>query len=337
MNNILITGGAGFIGSNFIRLLLSQTQYNIVNLDALSFTGNISNIQDFQDHSHYRFIKGNICNKQLVNEIINEFKIDAIINFAAETHVDRSLLNPSDFIQSNIVGVEALLEATVENHIERFIQISTDEVYGSANPNESFNENSLLRPNSPYAASKASADLIVRSFIQSYEAPAIIIRSTNNFGQYQHIEKFIPLSVTCIMNNQKIPIYGTGENRRDWLYVEDNCRAILSIFENGKIGEIYNVSANNEKSNIEIANIILNYFGKNQEMIEFVDDRPAHDLRYSIDSSKIRNELGWMPIYSFEFAINRTIEWYINNQSWINNILKDENFQKYYNIQYRSV
>jgi len=210
MNNLLITGGAGFIGSNFIRLLLSQTQYNIINFDALSFTGNLSNTQDFHNHSNYRFIKGNICNKQSINQIINEFKIYAIINFAAETHVDRSLLTPSEFIQSNILGVEVLLEAAVENHIERFIQISTDEVYGSADPNESFNENSLLQPNSPYAASKASADLIVRSFIKSYKVPAIIVRSSNNFGQYQHIEKFIPLAITCILNNQKIPIYGTG-------------------------------------------------------------------------------------------------------------------------------
>ncbi|HOV93147.1 MAG TPA: dTDP-glucose 4,6-dehydratase [Candidatus Kapabacteria bacterium] len=337
MNNLLITGGAGFIGSNFIRLLLSQTQYNIINFDALSFTGNLSNTQDFHNHSNYRFIKGNICNKQSINQIINEFKIYAIINFAAETHVDRSLLTPSEFIQSNILGVEVLLEAAVENHIERFIQISTDEVYGSADPNESFNENSLLQPNSPYAASKASADLIVRSFIKSYKVPAIIVRSSNNFGQYQHIEKFIPLAITCILNNQKIPIYGTGENRRDWLYVEDNCRAILSIFENGKIGEIYNVSANNEKSNLEIADIILNYFGKSHDFLEFVEDRPAHDLRYSIDSSKLRHELDWMPTHSFYDAINRTIEWYINNKSWINNILKDENFQKYYSIQYRSV
>lgn len=337
MNNILITGGAGFIGSNFIRLLLGETNYNIVNIDALSFAGNLKNTQDFASNSRYKFINGNICNKSLINQVINEYSIDAIVNFAAETHVDRSILSPSDFIQSNIVGVEVLLEAVIENQISRFIQISTDEVYGSANLSESFDEGSQLHPSSPYSASKASADLLIQSFNKSYNTPTVIVRPTNNFGEYQHIEKFIPLAIMCVMNNKLIPIYGTGENRRDWLYVGDNCRAILSVLENGKSGEIYNISANNEKSNNEIADIILKYFGKGREMIKFVGDRPAHDFRYSIDSSKIKQELAWMPAYSFDEAMNRTILWYINNQSWINNILNNKNFQEYYKIQYRSV
>jgi len=337
MNNILITGGAGFIGSNFIRLLLKNRDYNIINLDALSFSGNILNLQNFETNPRHKFIKGNICNRSLVDQIIEEYKIDAIINFAAETHVDRSLLNPSEFIQTNIVGTEVLLEVAAEHNIKRFIQISTDEVYGSTELGVSFNEESPLHPNSPYAASKASSDLIVRSFVKSFNLPAIIVRSTNNFGEFQHIEKFIPLAILKTMRNEKIPIYGSGENRRDWLYVEDNCRAILSVLENGKPDEIYNVSANNEKSNLEIADIILKHFWKSRDLLEFVDDRPAHDLRYSIDASKIKEQLGWSPIFSFEEAMLNTILWYKNNQTWINKIYEDENFQKYYKIQYRSV
>ena len=337
MNNILITGGAGFIGSNFTRLLLSQEKYKIVNLDALTYGGNIDNIQDFLVNPLYKFIQGNICDKTLITQIIKDYKIDTIINFAAETHVDRSILNPANFIQTNIVGTEILLEASVEHHISRFIQISTDEVYGSANPNETFNEDSSLHPNSPYAASKASADLIVRSFIKTYRLPAIIVRSTNNFGEFQHIEKFIPLAITKAMNNQEIPIYGIGENTRDWLYVQDNCRAILSVLENGRAGEIYNISANNEKSNIEIAEIILKNLGKDKNLLKFIEDRPAHDLRYSIDSSKIRNELGWEPTFAFNQAISQTIQWYRNNQIWVNKVMESENFKEYYKIQYRSV
>ena len=310
---ILITGGAGFIGSNFIRYILNKySEYRITNLDKLTYCGNLENLKDIQNNSNYRFIKGDICNDKLVNKLVRN--IDIIINFAAETHVDRSIVNSSQFIHSNVYGTYVLLEAAKKYSISRYIQISTDEVYGSSQVG-SFSEDSSLNPNSPYAASKASADLLCRSYFVTYKLPVIIIRSCNNFGCWQYPEKIIPLFITNALENKKLPLYGDGLNVRDWLYVLDNCQAIDLVLHKGKIGQTYNVAAGNEFPNLELTRLILGIIQKSQDLIEYVNDRPGHDRRYSLDYSKIRT-LGWQPKYQFQQALRETIRWYQDNKQW---------------------
>lgn len=313
---ILITGGAGFIGSNFIRYMLNKYDYKIVNLDLLTYAGNISSLDDIKNNKNYTFVKGDICDNLLVDRLVSENSIDIIINFAAESHVDRSIINPDIFVRTNVLGTQNLLEIAKKYKIEKFFQISTDEVYGSLGATGYFTEETPLSPNSPYSASKAGADLLVLSYYHTFGLNVNITRCSNNYGPYQFPEKLIPLFITNAMDDRQVPLYGDGLNVRDWLFVEDHCSAIDSVLHKGEKGEIYNVGGNNEKTNKYITDIILNYLKKNDSLIKYVQDRLGHDRRYAIDASKIKKELGWQPSYVFEEAIVKTIQWYLNNKSW---------------------
>lgn len=327
---VLITGGAGFIGSNFIRHILKKyPDYEIVNLDKLTYAGNLENLIDIKEKPNYRFIKGDICDEKTVDSVVKE-GVDAILNFAAESHVDRSILGPESFIKTDIYGTYTLLEAARKYKIKRYIQISTDEVYGSIEKG-SFRETDPLNPSSPYAASKASADLLCLSYFTTYQLPVIITRSSNNYGPYQFPEKLIPLFITNALENKSLPLYGDGLNVRDWLYVLDNCQAIDLILHKGEIGEIYNVGADNERTNIEITKAILKILEKGENRIKRVKDRPGHDQRYSLDSTKIR-ELGWKPEYNFEKALKETVDWYRNKKSWWRKL--KEKAEEFYKKQY---
>ena len=310
---ILITGGCGFIGSNFIHYFLKKhPEDSLVNLDNLSYAGNLENLRDIENNPNYCFIKGDICDKKVVEEAMRN--CEALINFAAESHVDRSIKEAKPFIQTNVVGVFTLLEVARKSGISRFIQVGTDESYGSIKRG-SFSEESPLQPNSPYAATKAAADLLVRSYFITYRLPVMITRSSNNFGPYQYPEKLIPLFITNLMENKKVPLYGRGKNIRDWLYVEDNCKAIDLILIKGKLGEIYNISGGNKRTNLTITEAILKNMHQGKEMIELVKDRPGHDFRYSLNNRKIR-KLGWKPEVSFREGLIKTIRWYQKNDAW---------------------
>jgi dTDP-glucose 4,6-dehydratase len=313
---LLVTGGAGFIGSNFIRYMVRKYDgYKIINLDKLTYAGNLENLKDIEDIKNYRFIKGDICDRDLVEDIFSGNKIDAVINFAAESHVDRSITDPGVFIQTDVYGVFVLLEAATKYKSKVFLQISTDEVYGSIEKG-SFAEDDTLAPNSPYSASKTGAEMIVRSFFRTYQTPILVTRTSNNFGPYQYPEKIIPLFVTNLIDGKKVPLYGDGMNVRDWIYVSDNCIALDMVLHKGKIGEVYNIGASNEKPNVWITRKILEILEKPETMIEPVADRLGHDRRYSVDSSKIEKELGWKPEVDFEEALHRTVKWYVNNEKW---------------------
>ena len=317
MKNILVTGGAGFIGSNFVRYMLNKYQdYKIVNLDLLTYAGNIKSLDDIKDNPNYLFVKGDIADNKLVDKIVSENKIDVIINFAAESHVDRSITNPDIFVKTNVLGTQNLLEVAKKYKIEKFFQISTDEVYGSLGKTGFFTEKTPLSPNSPYSASKASADLLVMAYHHTFGLNVNITRCSNNYGPYQFPEKLIPLFITNALADKQVPLYGDGLNIRDWLFVEDHCSAIDTVLHKGKNGEIYNVGGNNEKTNKYITDTILKYLGKDNSLIKYVTDRLGHDRRYAIDATKIKEELGWQPKYKFEQAIEKTIEWYLNNKAW---------------------
>lgn len=331
---LLVTGGAGFIGSNFIRYVLQrEPDVRIVNLDALTYAGNLENLRDIADSDRYIFVHGRIQDQPLVRDICQKYDVRGIVNFAAETHVDRSIHDSWPFIETNIAGVVALLEVVRELGIARFVHISTDEVYGSISSGY-FTENDQLQPSSPYASSKASADLLILSYVRTYGIPAIITRSSNNYGPYQFPEKFIPLMITNALEDKPLPIYGDGQNVRDWLHVQDHCAAVWEIYHRGKIGEIYNISANQEYRNIEVAELILKILGKPQTLIRFVPDRPGHDRRYAIDATKLRRELGWEPKVTFEDGLYRTVQWYVENAQWWKNI-KSGAYQEYYQKQYK--
>ena len=313
---ILVTGGAGFIGSNFIRYMVKKyPEYKIINLDKLTYAGNLENLKSIDDKPNYKFIKGDIADTKIVGEIFSSSKIDAVVNFAAESHVDRSIDNPGVFIQTDVYGTFVLLEAVKNHKTKLFFQISTDEVYGSI-LDGSFKEDDPLLPNSPYSASKAGAEMIVRSFYKTYKTPTVITRTSNNFGPFQFPEKIIPFFVTNLIDDIKVPLYGDGLNVRDWIYVEDNCRAIDIVLHKGRIGEIYNIGAGNEKPNIWITKKLIELTGKSESMIEPVADRLGHDRRYSVDCTKIENEFGWKPQYDFEEALSKTVNWYVNNENW---------------------
>ncbi len=334
--NILVTGGAGFIGSNFINHILSKRDdLNIINLDKLTYAGNLENLKPVEGNKNYTFVKGDITNAELVDYLFRKHSIKYVINFAAESHVDRSILGSEIFYKTNVTGTAVLLEAARRYNIEKFLQISTDEVYGSLGETGLFTEKTPLSPNSPYSSSKASADTAVLAFYHTYGLPAVITRCSNNYGPLQFPEKLIPLMIINALNNKKLPVYGDGLNVRDWIYVIDHNKAAELVFEKGKPGEIYNIGASREMKNINIVKLILNKLNKGEELIEYVKDRPGHDRRYAIDSSKIQEELGWKPSFNFEEALDNTIDWYLENRQWWQRIISGE-YQKYYELQYKN-
>jgi len=329
---ILVTGGAGFIGSNFIHYVLRQhPDWQVANLDKLTYAGNLENLKNIENNPNYLFVKGDIADSKLVGNLL-QGKVNVVINFAAESHVDRSILDASPFIETNIKGTQVLLEGARQYHIERFIQISTDEVYGSIDKNR-FTEKSPLSPNSPYAASKAAADLLCRAYFQTYHLPVIITRSSNNFGAYQFPEKLIPLAITDALEDKPIPIYGDGLNIRDWIFVDDHCRALELVIQKGRPGELYNISANQETTNLELIHSLLDIMGKPRQLITFVADRPGHDRRYALDTTKITQELNWKPLYSLDKALVATVNWYMNHESWWRQI-KSGDYVEYYQRMY---
>lgn len=331
---ILVTGGAGFIGSNFIRYILKKyPDYKITNLDLLTYAGNLENLKEIEKNSNYKFVKGDIADPKIVNKLVKD--ADIIVNFAAETHVDRSILDSKDFVRTNIIGTHVLLEAAKNNGNIRFHHVSTDEVYGSLGPNDApFNETTPYDPRSPYSASKAASDHMVRAYLHTHNLPITISNCSNNYGPYQFPEKLIPLFITNLIEDKKVPLYGDGLNVRDWLYVKDHCKAIDLIIHKGKMGETYCIGGNSEKTNKEITGKILELMSKNEGSIEFVKDRPGHDRRYAIDFSKIKKELGWEPKVTFEEGLQKTINWYKNNEEWWEKIKSGE-YQKYYEFQYK--
>lgn len=319
MTTVLVTGGAGFIGSCFVRHILKKhPEYKVINLDALTYCGNLANLKDVESNPNYRFVHGNICDKKLVRELITE--CDFVVNFAAESHVDNSIKNPEIFVETNIQGTLNLLQASKELGIDRFLQVSTDEVYGTLGKTGYFYETTPLAPNSPYSASKAGADMLARAYYETYKMPILNTRCSNNYGPYQYPEKLIPFFISKLLRNEKVPIYGDGLNVRDWLYVYDHCEAIDEVLHKGKIGEVYNIGGHNEKTNLEITHLILKAMGKDESSIEYVQDRLGHDRRYAISNDKITKELGWKPSITFEEGIILTINWYLNNQEWIKQI-----------------
>lgn len=331
---ILVTGGAGFIGSNFIKFVLKNYKnFEIVNLDLLTYAGNLKNLMEVQDNPNYEFVKGDITDFDSVNSLIRDCQY--LVNFAAESHVDRSIDTPDIFIKTNVLGTQILLNCIRKNPIEKFIQISTDEVYGSIEGSGSFIESSYLSPSSPYSASKAAADLLVLANYTTYNLPVVITRCSNNYGPNQFPEKFIPLMILNSMKNKKLPIYGDGMNIRDWIYVEDHCSAIMKVLLKGEIGEIYNIGANSELKNLDLAKLILKIIKKSENLIQFIPDRPGHDRRYAINSTKIRESLEWKPKVTFDDGIRSTIKWYQNNQDWINEITSGE-YQEYYEKKYKT-
>lgn len=348
MKNILVTGGAGFIGSNFVHYMLENHDYNIINLDALTYAGNLENLKDIENDPRYTFVKADIRDREAVLEIFRKYDIDAVVNFAAESHVDRSITEPEIFLTTNVIGTQTLLDAAkscwklepdnkYSNEYKpgvKFLQVSTDEVYGALGKTGMFTETTPLSPNSPYSASKASADMIVRAYNKTFGLPVNITRCSNNYGPYQFPEKLIPLMINNCKHNKKLPVYGDGMQIRDWLHVSDHCSAISCVLHNGVVGEIYNVGGNNEKANIEIVKLIISTLSKGEELIEYVKDRPGHDRRYAIDNYKITTELGWSPSYTFEQGIKETIEWYLANEDWMNKITSGE-YENYYDRMYK--
>lgn len=334
---IIVTGGAGFIGGNFVHYMLGKyNDYQIICLDALTYAGNVETIEPVMDNPHFTFIKGDIADRELIYQLFEQEKPDIIVNFAAESHVDRSIENPGIFLQTNVVGTGVLLDACRKFGIQRYHQVSTDEVYGDLpldRPDLFFTEETPIHASSPYSASKASSDLLVQAYHRTFGIPVTISRCSNNYGPYHFPEKLIPLMIANALADKELPVYGKGENVRDWLYVEDHCSAIDRIIHDGKVGEVYNVGGHNEKTNLEVVQVILKELGKSEDLIHYVTDRPGHDMRYAIDPSKIKAELGWEPTTCFDEGIKKTIKWYLENEAWWKNILSGD-YQKYYEKMY---
>jgi dTDP-glucose 4,6-dehydratase len=335
MQRLLVTGGCGFIGSNFIRYMLAEhPRLSIVNLDKLTYAGNAENLADLADTgSRYQLVRGDIVDRELVEPLIAEGQFDAVLNFAAESHVDRSILDSSPFVHTNIVGTQVLLDACRKAGVPRYVQISTDEVYGSLGADGAFTEETPLAPNSPYAASKAAADMLVRAYCHTFGFPAIITRCSNNYGPFQFPEKIIPLFVSNALADQPLPVYGTGQNVRDWIHVLDHCRGIEAALQKGRPGEVYNFGGSSELTNLELTHLLLDLLGKPRTLIRFVADRPGHDLRYAIDWSKARRELEWSPRVTFRQGLQDTIDWYLSHQDWVARIKSGE-YRRYYEVQY---
>ncbi|WP_395761023.1 dTDP-glucose 4,6-dehydratase [Bacillus sp. 3G2] len=331
---VLVTGGAGFIGSNFVRYMVKKyPEYNLVNLDALTYAGNLENLKEIEGLPNYKFVKGDIADREFINRLFEEEKFDYVLNFAAESHVDRSITNPDIFIQTNIQGTQVLLDAAKNAQVKKYLQVSTDEVYGTLGDTGYFTEETPLASNSPYSSSKAGADLLVRAYHETFGLPVNITRCSNNYGPFHFPEKLIPLMIINALNNKQLPVYGDGLNVRDWLHVEDHCQAIDLVLHKGENGEVYNVGGNNERTNIEIVKTILKALNKPESLIQYVTDRPGHDRRYAIDATKLREELGWSPKYNFDTGIEQTINWYLENQDWWENIISGE-YQEYFDNQY---
>ena len=335
--NILVTGGAGFIGANFVYYMLNKhPEYNIICLDALTYAGNMETLADAMKNPQFKFIKGDIADRETVYQIFEDHKPDIVVNFAAETHVDRSITDPDIFLRTNVIGTGVLLDACRKYGIKRYHQVSTDEVYGDLpldRPDLLFTEKTPINTSSPYSASKAGADLLCEAYARTYKMPITISRCSNNYGPYHFPEKLIPLMIANALSDKELPVYGKGENVRDWLYVEDHCSAIDLILHNGRDGEVYNIGGHNERTNLEVVKTILRELNKPESLIRYVTDRPGHDLRYAIDPTKISNELGWLPATSFDVGISITIQWYLDNKPWWENILAGE-YQNYYAKMY---
>ena len=338
MKNILVTGGAGFIGSNFIYYELEKhPDRRIVCLDALTYAGNLETLEKALKNKNFRFVKGDITDRKAVEALFEEESFDAVVNFAAESHVDRSIDEPEVFLKTNILGTQVLLDACRKRAI-RFHQVSTDEVYGDLpldRPDLFFTEETPIHTSSPYSASKAAADLLVTAYFRTYGAKVTISRCSNNYGPYHFPEKLIPLIIANALEGKELPVYGEGKNVRDWLYVRDHCKAIDLILENGRLGEVYNIGGHNEKTNLEVVKTVLKILGKSEDLIRFVKDRPGHDLRYAIDPTKIRNELGWYPETTFEDGIEKTVKWYLENRQWWENIINGD-YMQYYEKMYKN-
>lgn len=334
---ILVTGGAGFIGGNFVHYMVNKYPEDmIVNLDLLTYAGNLETLKPVENKPNYKFVKGNIADRKLVFELFAKEKFDAVVNFAAESHVDRSIENPEIFVITNVLGTTTLLDASKEFGVKRFHQVSTDEVYGDLpldRPDLFFTETTPLHTSSPYSSSKASADLFVLAYHRTFGLPVTVSRCSNNYGPYHFPEKLIPLMISRALADEELPVYGAGENVRDWLHVEDHCAAIDLILRNGRIGEVYNVGGHNERTNLEVVKTILKALDKPESLIKYVKDRPGHDMRYAIDPTKLETELGWKPQYNFDTGIQQTIEWYLNHKEWWQNIISGE-YTKYFEKMY---
>lgn len=334
---IIVTGGAGFIGGNFVHYMINKyPDYDIICLDKLTYAGNLETLEPVMDNPKFKFVKGDIADRDFVYRLFEDEKPDIIVNFAAESHVDRSITDPGIFLQTNIIGTGVLLDACREYGITRYHQVSTDEVYGDLpldRPDLFFTESTPLHTSSPYSASKASADLLVLAYHRTFKLPVTISRCSNNYGPYHFPEKLIPLMIANCLNDKPLPVYGKGENVRDWLYVEDHCHAIDLIIHDGKVGEVYNIGGHNERTNLQVVETIIDALGKSRDLIQYVTDRPGHDMRYAIDPTKIHNELGWEPETKFDDGIRKTIDWYLNNKPWWEKIISGE-YQNYYEKMY---
>jgi dTDP-glucose 4,6-dehydratase len=334
--NVLITGGCGFIGSNLVKYLRRvRPDWTLVNLDKLTYAGNLENLSELEGDPQHVFVRGDVANRELVEHLMGVHRIDAVMHLAAESHVDRSILGPEAFIQTNVLGTQQLLEASRVRGVKRFLMVSTDEVYGSLGPTGHFTETSPLQPSSPYSASKTSSDLLALAWHHTFGMDVVVTRCSNNYGRYQFPEKLIPLMVVNALHDKPLPVYGDGANVRDWLHVEDHCSALLVALEKGRAGQVYNIGGNSERKNIEIVKAILGLLGKPESLIKFVKDRPGHDRRYAIDATKMRTELGWTPAHTFEQGLQETVRWYVDNPAWWERVMSGA-YRQYFETQYRT-
>ena len=333
MSKILVTGGAGFIGSNFVRMMLTESDHQIVNLDLLTYAGNLENLRDVEGHGNYSFVKGDITDAAAMAQVFGEHKPDIVVHFAAESHVDRSVLDATAFVQTNVIGTQVLLDQSRHNQVQRFVHVSTDEVYGSLGAWGYFTEETPIQSNSPYSSSKAGSDLLVRAAVHTHDMDCVITRCSNNYGPYQFPEKLIPLMIANAHEDKSLPIYGDGKNVRDWIHVIDHCRGIKRAMEAGVKGEVYNFGGDAERENMFVVKEILKLVGKGDDLITYVKDRPGHDRRYAMDSSKARAQLGWTPSYTFEEGLKQTVAWYLSNKSWWERV-RSGAYQEYYDKQY---
>ncbi len=336
MNTILVTGGLGFIGSNFVRLLLTETKYTVINVDKITYAGNPANLTGLEEDPRYKFYRADIADFEAMKKVFAKEKVDNIVNFAAESHVDRSIENPRLFLETNILGVQVLLDCARKFGVKKFLQVSTDEVYGSLSfTDPAFTEDLVLQPNSPYSASKAAADLLVRAYHHTFGMFTLITRCSNNYGPYQFPEKLIPLMINNALADKQLPVYGDGKNIRDWIYVEDHCRGILATLERGKAGEVYNFGGNAEVANLALVKLLLATLSKSERLITFVKDRPGHDLRYAMNFAKAQAELNWQPRYDFQAGMKKTVQWYLDNKQWLQQVVSGD-YQKYYDRMYKN-